>query len=338
MPLAIRSLWLGLLLSLVFIPARAGEGSSPEVASEAPAQDPVEEAYIRLMEQDDEALAEIDRWIQEEDAQRNQGSGPGDVTLKARIQERIRPVTRAYEAFLEKHPDHARAHLAYGSFLMELGEESRGVQQMEKSRALDPTNPAAWNNLANHYGHRGPVSKAFEYYAKALELNPKEPVYYQNLAVCVYLFRRDAEEFYDLKEPEVFEKALGLYRKAMELDPANFVLATDYASSFYGMLPHAGVPETEKQDRIQSITARAIPAWEHTLALASDSLQREGVLIHLARNKFIAGRYTDARADLTHVTNEVYQAIRRRILRNIDDREGGHPPGAQEDSESPAQD
>ena len=46
---------------------------------------------------------------------------------------------------------------------------------------LDPKNPAAWNNLASVYGHHGPMAKAFEYYTKAIELNPGESVYYHNL-------------------------------------------------------------------------------------------------------------------------------------------------------------
>lgn len=43
--------------------------------------------------------------------------------------------------------------------------------------ALGTNNPAVYNNLANIYGHTGPVKKAFEFYARAIELNSHEPVY-----------------------------------------------------------------------------------------------------------------------------------------------------------------
>jgi len=314
---------LALTLCRAAEPDSTGQRSSRSSQAGAVQPDAVQEEYQRLLEMDDAALEEVDRWIQEESAQRSEGVGLTDTTLKARILERLRPVRKAYETFLERHSDHARAHLAYGSFLSEIGEHDLAVEHMEKARTLEPGNPAAWNNLANYYGHRGPIRKSFEYYAKAIELNPQEPVYYQNLAVCVYLFRPDAKEFYNLDEPEVFEKALGLYRKAMELDPANFVLATDYASSFYGMRPTSGVDPEFRQTKTLELANRAIPAWEEVLKLATDELQRQGTLIHLARNKLLAGRTADARVDLKSVTNEVYQAIKSRILKNIAKEESG---------------
>ena len=100
-------------------------------------------------------------------------------------------------------------------------EEDEAVTEMEKAREIDPTNPAAWNNLANHYGHRSPVKKAFEYYGKAIELDPNEPVYLQNLATTVYLFRHDAKEYYGLTEEQVFDKALTLSR-CTQVGPEEF--------------------------------------------------------------------------------------------------------------------
>ena len=302
------------------------DSPQPVQAHAAPtAPDPVEAEYQRLLELDDAVAEEVDRWIREEMAQRSQGVGLSDVTLRARIFDRFRPVRQGYEDFLTRHPRHARGHLAFGSFLNEIGEEELAVEHMEKSRELDPANPAAWNNLANHYGHRGPVRKAFEYYAQAIELNPEEPVYYQNLAVAVYLFRRDAEAFYALDEPAVFEKALQLYRQAMQLDPQNFVLATEYAESFYGMLPRGQVDRTVHAEKTRQITDRAIEAWQAALALAQDDLQRQGVLIHLARNRFLSGRYDQAAADLVPVTHEALQTLKSRIQRNIDDGRGKEP-------------
>ena len=52
-------------------------------------------------------------------------------------------------------------------------------------------------DLANYYGHNGPIEKAFEYYSKAISLKPTEALYYENFAATVYLFRRDAELFQD---------------------------------------------------------------------------------------------------------------------------------------------
>ena len=120
-------------------------------------------------------------------------------------------------------------------------------------------------------------------------MNPNEPVYYQNLATTVYLYRKDAEQFYGINEQQVFDKALALYRKAMQLDPDNFPLATDYAQSYYGIRPLR--------------TNDALVAWTNALQIAHDDIEREGVYIHLARIKIAAGRFDEARAQLDAVTN-----------------------------------
>ena len=283
--------------------------------------DPVEREYRNLLEQDDAAQEEVDKWIRDDAAFREQGAGLGSATLRARVEQRLKPVREAYDDFLRRHPDHARARLAYGSFLNDIQEEEGAVQQWERARELDPGNPAAWNNLANYYSHRSPVKKAFEYYAKAIELNPQERVYYQNFAATVFLFRKDAMEFYQIEEQQVFDKALALYRQAMKLEPANFVLASDYAQSYYGIKP------------IRS--ADAIAAWQAALKIASNVTEREGVYLHLARFNLNAGRFDEARQYLNSVTNDVYGDLKKRLMRNLERQEAAAKNADAADPSSP---
>jgi tetratricopeptide (TPR) repeat protein len=145
------------------------------------------------------------------------------------------------------------------------------------------------------------------YYAKAIELNPAEPVYYQNLATTVYLYRKDAMEFYHLNEQQVFDKSLALYRQSMQLDPDNFPLATDYAESYYGIRPLR--------------TNDALVAWTNTLQIAHDDVEREGVYLHLARIKMLAGRFAEARAQLDDVTNAMYATLKHTLENAITQRE-----------------
>lgn len=269
--------------------------------------DPLEREFQKLLADDDAAQAEVDEWIQAHLATDEAERAAGNDALNARIRQRLDTIRRAYESFLERHPDHVRARLAYGSFLMDIREEDAAEAQWEKARQTDPRNPAAWNNLANHYGHRGPVEKAFEYYAKAIELNPLEPVYYWNLATTVYLFRPAAMQYYGITEPEVFDKALELYRKARSLAPRNFELATDLAQSYYGIKPQR--------------TDEAIAAWEYALGIAGDDWQRQGVQIHLARVKGNARRFAEARAHLKEVTHLGYADLKQRVLRSLENKE-----------------
>jgi tetratricopeptide (TPR) repeat protein len=269
--------------------------------------DPAEQELQKLMDDDDAAQAEVDKWIRDNNAFAAQGAGESKEDLNKRILARFDSVRKGYEDFLRRYPNNARGHLAYGSFLDDIGDEDASMLQNVTAAQLDPKNPAAWNNLANYYGEHGPTTNAFADYAKAIELNPNEPVYYQNFATTVYLFRKDAREFYGINEQQVFDKALELYRKAIQLDPDNFPLATDYAQSYYGIKPLR--------------TNDALVAWTNALKIAHDDTEREGVFIHLARVKMAAGLYGEVGAQLDAVTNSMYAALKNRLERNLAERE-----------------
>jgi tetratricopeptide (TPR) repeat protein len=269
--------------------------------------DPAEKELLQLMTEDDAALAEVDKWIQENNAFAAQGAGASKADLNEKIRARFDPVKKKYEDFLKRHPDSARGHLAYGSFLNDIGDEDDAMLQNETALELDPKNPATWNNLANYYGENGPITNAFIYYAKAIELNSNEPVYYQNFATTVYLYRKDARGFYGISEQQVFDKALALYRQAMKLAPDNFVLATEYAQNYYGIKPLR--------------TDDALAAWTNALQTARDDNEREGVFIHLARIKLAAGHFAEAQAQLDAVTNSAFLDLKNRIERNLAERE-----------------
>jgi tetratricopeptide (TPR) repeat protein len=271
--------------------------------------DPAEKELEPLMADDDAAMAEVDKWIRDNNAFTAQGAGESKTELNARILARMNVVRKNYEDFLRRHPDFARGHLAYASFLNNIGDEDAAKLQNEKALQLDPKNPAAWNNLGNYYGEYGPITNAFAYFAKAIEMDPNEPVYYQNLAVTVYLYRTDAKTFYHLNEEQVFDKSLALYRRAMQLDPDNFPLATEYAEGYYGIHPLR--------------TNDALVAWTNTLHIAHDDIEREGVYIHLARIKMLAGRYAEARQQLDAVTNTMYSGLKDTLERAITGHESG---------------
>jgi tetratricopeptide (TPR) repeat protein len=296
---------LGALLAVSQLPAATNvvvPTTNASVTAPDP-NDPVEKEYKKLMEDDDAAQSEADGWIRDNEQFAAKGAGVPAAELNRRIRDRFEPIRKAYEDFVQRHPDHARARVAYGSFLGDLHDEDGAQAQWETALALDPKNPAIYNNLANLYGHRGPVKKAFEYYAKAIELDPRQSVYYHNFGTTVYLFRKDAMDFFGITEQQVFDKALELYRQALQLDPQNFPLASDVAQTYYGIKPLR--------------TEDALRAWTNTLAIAHDELEREGVYLHFARLNLLAGRFAQARARLGAVTNELYDQVKDRLIRNL---------------------
>jgi len=278
------------------------------VEAVANANDPAEKAYRQLLELDETTTEEIDKWIRDAQAmEAKTGASAPNITLNAKIRERLEGVKSGYEKFLEKNPKHVKGWLAFGSFLNEIGQETEAAAKWEKARELDPTDPAAWNNLANYYGHKSPVKKAFEYYAKAIELNPNEAVYYHNFGTTVFLFRKDAKEYYGIEEQQVFDKALELYRKSLKLDPENFLLAQDIAQTYYGIKPQRN--------------EEAIAAWDYALSKARDDYERQGVQIHLARFKMNLGKLSEARTHLSLVTHEDYGVLKERVTTTLERKE-----------------
>lgn len=267
--------------------------------------DPVEKELRTVMIADDAAQDDVNAWIQAFDGLGTNRTREAGLELNKRILARFEQVRTAYGAFLRNHPDSAKGYLAYGSFLTDIGDVDGAKIQYENSKQLDPKNPAVWNQLANYYGEFSPVTNAFAYYTEAIRLDPSEPVYYQNFATTVYLFRKDAREFYSLNEQQVFDKALGLYKQAMQLAPNNLVLATDFAASYYGIKPLR--------------TNGALVAWTNALKVAHNTIEREGVLLHLARTKISAGMFDEAQATLDSVTNAVYSDLKRRLKRSLED-------------------
>lgn len=265
--------------------------------------------FRKLMEEDDKVLDEIDRLITENQEFAAKGAGVPNAELNRRIVARADEMKRAYEDFIRRHPRHAKARVAYGSFLGDIHDEDAAREQLEEALKMDKNDPAIYNNLANIYGHTGPVLKAFEFYDKAISLSPRESVYYQNLATTVYLFRPDATNYYKITEEQVFNKALDLYKKALALDPTNFTLATDLAQSFYGIRPMR--------------TEDALSSWTNTLTLARDVFEQQGIHIHLARIKTTAGRYDEARSHLDQVKDPRYAELRKRLERNLERRISG---------------
>ncbi|HXE41753.1 MAG TPA: hypothetical protein VN516_01920, partial [Candidatus Baltobacteraceae bacterium] len=128
----------------------------------------------QIMEADDAALDEVDKWIRDNQTFAAKGAGESKEDLNKRIRAKLETIRKGYQDFLKRNPDSARGHLAYGTFINDIGDEELALAEFETARKLDPTNPAAWNNCANYYGEHGPTTNAFVYYAKAIDLNSNE--------------------------------------------------------------------------------------------------------------------------------------------------------------------
>jgi ABC-type Na+ efflux pump permease subunit len=74
----------------------------------AQVSDPVERDYLKLLEMDDAAQAEVDRWIKENNEFKSQGAGVESITVNTRIEKRFAPVKKAYEEYKEAKTERER--------------------------------------------------------------------------------------------------------------------------------------------------------------------------------------------------------------------------------------
>jgi tetratricopeptide (TPR) repeat protein len=278
-----------------------------------------EDEYAKLQANDDAAQAEVDKWLRQREELMGPGAGPPDAELTRRIHDRLEPIRHGYEEFLRQHPGHARAHLAYGNFLNERQDEAGAQAQWEKVIELDPKNAAAYNNLAGRYSEIGPAKKVFEFFSKAIELSPSEPVYYHNFADSMCVLSKHAVKYYGVSEQEVYGKALQLYSNAARLAPESFTFASDWAQTYYSIKP---LPADD-----------ALRTWTNALKTAHDEREREETYVHMARVKMLAGRLAEARAQLSAVTDIQLVQLRSNLLHAIQLREDPQPgtngaPGA----------
>jgi tetratricopeptide (TPR) repeat protein len=280
--------------------------------------DPAEQEYRKLLADDDAAQAEVDAWIQENEKFSAEGADFTSVTLNARIARRITPVREAYEAFLDRHPQHVRARLAYGSFLNDVGLDDEALTQWIKARDIDPKNPATWNNLADYYSRHGPTRSAFECLEEARRLKPSEAVYCRNLATLVFLYRPEAQEYFHLAdEQQVLRRALELFQKARRLDPENFTLATDLAQVYYQLKPEKADTPAQTKAWADKLTDEALRAWIEARGLARNDLDREGIAVHLARICLAASRTDLARQYLSEIKHPGLAGAKQALEREL---------------------
>jgi tetratricopeptide (TPR) repeat protein len=235
--------------------------------------------------------------------QRDQLGPQTPPAVIARWKAHLKRLERDYQHFLHDHPNHARAMVAYGGLLYDEEGEDEGARWWEKAIAVDPSEPYAYNDLANVYGHDGRAAKALEYYQTAINLAPTEPIFRFNWATTCQLFRNESHAVYGWSVDEIFQHSMEQYRAARDLDPQNYDFSTTYAETFY-QLP--------KPD-----WAGAYEAWQFCLRQPLDDRQRQFVYAYLARVCLRLGRVDEARQWVAKISSTDQMATRRVIERKI---------------------
>lgn len=86
--------------------------------------------------------------------------------------------------------DDARAQVEFGIKVAQKKLWREATYRFEKAVELDPTYPAAWNNLAIAYEEQGKFDEANKAYTKAVELDPDNILIRQNYDLFKEIYDR----------------------------------------------------------------------------------------------------------------------------------------------------
>ena len=175
---------------------------------------------------------------------------------------------KKYQAFLKKYPKNVDARNYLGGLYYDFGRPEEALREWRIGLKLNSHDPYLHNNIAEYYGHNsGEPERAIKETREAIRLKTDVAVFHFNLATYYDVFRFIVLP--DFKSLEgVFAECLKEYRKAIELDPANF----EYASTYARTLSYS--PKIWRIKDSYAVSEK-IKAWEYCLSLATDKQQKE---------------------------------------------------------------
>ena len=266
-----------------------------------------EKEFAQILQADNIAITQITSWIHN-NLERIQENETERDALALRIRDRLSPIRQQYTKFLKRHPNHAQARVAYGSFLTHIDHRQGAIDQWKMALKTDPKNAAALNNLAIHLGtialqsrQTTGIQEAFRALDKAIQLNPKEPLYRHNYATLLCSFRKPAARHYKIKPQQITQKAIGEYDAAIKLSPKRFEYAADRAEAFLDLAPF---PHAE-----------AILAWQLALEIAETPDERDWAHLQTAIAHYKGKKWKQVEGSLKLMTGEHHQSLASQLRR-----------------------
>ncbi len=165
---------------------------------------------------------------------------------------RLAEATSVLKLGMERVPTDYALFFNYGSYLVAAGRYDEVIATIKRSRfeAME-SDPGVWINLGVAYSNKGNLDEARKAYEKALSLDDKNAVAYNNLA-AVYLRLTQKTE-----DRILFNHSIEYFKKAIERDPS-------YASPYEGL---------GSAYRLANNLDGAIYCWEKALQLKPNSDQ-----------------------------------------------------------------
>lgn len=140
-----------------------------------------------------------------------------------------------YQDFLTRNSKSLEGFILYGKFLRSIGQDKAAYEAFLQAHALDPKVAVVKQQIANYLTETGRYAEAYPFFVSAVELAPKEPVYYYSLGEFLALHRKEVEEADLLSEHDIDYQMLKAFELASRYQPQSRQLALRYGQAFFDL-------------------------------------------------------------------------------------------------------
>tara|TARA_R100000027_G_scaffold10969_3_gene7825 strand:+ start:377 stop:1282 length:906 start_codon:yes stop_codon:yes gene_type:complete len=189
---------------------------------------------------------------------------------------RAQDIARSYESFLAENPNHLYGWILCGKFLRSVGADADAFAALRKADSLQPNLPVVQQQIGLVFMDQGAFEAALPYLLRAVELDPNEPEFHNDLGLFLVQFGSELEDDGVLGQGRASALALESFQNAFRLDPENFERGWRWAEA------HADLPHPDWE-------ATAL-AWESILPLASTPIEVEASRLQISRAWIEAGQ------------------------------------------------
>ncbi len=218
---------------------------------------------------------------------------------------RAQQILSAYESYLEDNPRDVNGLILYGKFLRRMGQPRHATGLFLEADKIDPRLAVVKQNIANYLVEEGRLADALPFLLKAVELEPKEPVYHHQLGTFLFLFKEDLLSL-GIASVQTNDRSMHeAFRSASKLAPDNFEYKLRYAQSFFDISD----PDWDK----------ALGVWQDLRNQARDRpvSEREYLALGEARAMTQLGRGKEAVTILKTITSPSLRATRESLIKEI---------------------
>lgn len=146
---------------------------------------------------------------------------------------RTETLIKDYEQWLVNNPDNFEGLLLYGKWLYSIGLNEKSFEIFQKINSKNPDIAVVHQQLANYYAEHAQPQAAYEHLTKALNLDPKQSIYWVQMGELLIHYKDILIHLNDFT-PFTLDLALeDTFAQAVNLEPDNLYYRKRQAEAFF---------------------------------------------------------------------------------------------------------